>query len=72
MASATFDTLALARALRDIASALSGTLATTSDLDALEQRLSARMESLEQRMTIRLGGMMVVAVGAMAALVKLL
>ena len=86
MASVTFDTLALARALREraaftsgqaegaaeaIASALSGTLATTSDLDALERRLSTRMETLEQRMTVRLGGTMVV-VGATAALVKLL
>ena len=40
-------------------------LATKQDLEALELRLTLRL-------TIRLGSMMVVAVGAVAALVKLL
>ena len=34
--------------------------------------LSKELELLQQRLTIKLGGMLVVAVGAMAALVKLL
>jgi uncharacterized coiled-coil protein SlyX len=38
---------------------------------ALEERLNSRMQELEYRMTIRLGSMMVVAVGLVASLVKL-
>ena len=38
----------------------------------LEQSMNARVESLEQRMTIRLGLMLVAAVAAMATLAKLL
>ena len=40
--------------------------------DHLETNLNGRIDSMEQRMTIKLGGMMVVAVGAITALVKLL
>jgi len=43
-----------------------------SDINALEERLGDKLSVLEQRMTIKLGGLMVVAVGAVAALVKLL
>lgn len=44
----------------------------TAQFKSLEERTSARFMSLEQRMTIKLGGMMVVAVGTVAVLVKLL
>lgn len=47
-------------------------LATKRDLAEMEARLKAEIVAGEQRMTIRLGGMLVVAVGAVAALVKLL
>jgi hypothetical protein len=45
-----------------------------SDLTQLvtKEFLDARMTQLEQRMTITLGGMLVIAVGVIAALVKLL
>jgi len=51
-------------------------LATKQDLKELEDRLRRDMRELELRLkhdlTLRLGSMMVVAVGAVAALVKLL
>lgn len=50
-------------------------LATRKDLMRMEERLTERFESkmaqLEQRMVIKLGGLTVVAVGAVATLVKL-
>ena len=47
-------------------------LVLKGDLKVLEDRLGDKIALLEQRMTIKLGGLMVVAVGAVAALVKLL
>ena len=47
-------------------------LATKQDLKELEERLRRDMKELEFRLTIRLGSMIVIAVGAVAALVKLL
>ena len=47
-------------------------LATKQGLKELEARLRRDMKELELRLTIRLGSMMVVAIGAVAALVKLL
>lgn len=47
-------------------------LVTKDDLLHLEERLDSRLIQMEQRLTIKLGGMMVVAVGVVAALVKLL
>ncbi|HLF97195.1 MAG TPA: DUF1640 domain-containing protein [Methylococcaceae bacterium] len=47
-------------------------LTTKDDLLHLEERLDSRLIQMEQRLTIKLGGMMVVAVGVVAALVKLL
>ena len=41
-------------------------------IGSLEERLGDKMTLLEQRMTIKLGALMVVAVGAVATLVKLL
>jgi hypothetical protein len=42
-----------------------------SEIRELDIRLSGRMEQLEGRMTIKLGGMLVAAVGLVAVLVKL-
>jgi hypothetical protein len=42
------------------------------DLDRTRQELKADILQLEQRMTIKLGGMMVIAIGVAATLVKLL
>ena len=47
-------------------------LATKQDLKELETRLCRDMKELELRLTLRLGSMMVVAIGVVAALVKLL
>ena len=47
-------------------------LATKQDLKELEARLRHDMKELELRLTIRLGSMMVVGIGVVAALVKLL
>ena len=43
-----------------------------NDLKVLEDRLDAKLVQLEQRMTIKLGSLMVVAIGVVAALVKVL
>ena len=48
------------------------TLATKRDLKELELRLKSEMHAAEQRMTIKLGGMLVVAVGMIVTLQKLL
>jgi hypothetical protein len=42
------------------------------EVQHLEQRITAQLALLEQRMTIKLGGLMVVAVSIVATLVKLL
>jgi hypothetical protein len=51
-------------------------VATRDDLKHMEERLNERLEArllqLEQRMIIKLGGLMVVAIGAVATLVKIL
>lgn len=53
-------------------------LVTRNDLDVLRRELEGRIDKLEMkietqtlRLTVRLGGMLVVAVGALAALLKL-
>jgi len=60
---------AFAAAVRD--SSESADLATKTDLRELKAELKADMRELELRMTIKLGGMLVVAVGVIAALIKL-
>ena len=47
-------------------------LATRQDMEELEISLRREMKELELRLTIRLGSMMVAAVGVVAVLVKLL
>ena len=47
-------------------------LATKADLDALRTELKAEIEILKQDMTIRLGSMMIVAVGVILAGFKLI
>ena len=51
-------------------------VATRDNLKHMEERLNERLEArllqLEQRMVIKLGGLMVVAIGAVATLVKIL
>jgi len=80
-----FDTLRLARRLEaagfapqqagDMAEAIAeaiSTLATKADLAALEARIDAKLEILKRDMTIRLGSMMVIAVGVILAGFKLI
>lgn len=45
---------------------------TKEDLRRLEERFDVKLTQLEQRMTIKLGTLMVISVGAVAALVKVL
>lgn len=81
-----FDTLRAARRLRDeggfderqaailvdtFAEGMGETLATKADLEKTETSLRGQMRELEQRMTIRLGAMMVGAVALIVALIKL-
>lgn len=47
-------------------------LATREDIKRLETGFDGKLIQLEQRMTIKLGTLMVLAVGVMATLVKLL
>ena len=47
-------------------------LATKEDLIHMEARFEARLVQLEQRMVIKLGSLMLLAVGIVATLVKLL
>jgi hypothetical protein len=47
-------------------------LATRRDLDEMEGVLRRDLRELEYRLTIKLGGIIIVAVGAVATLVKLL
>ena len=86
MATVAFDTHAFVKELtqagmpeaqaevlaRSQATLIDEKLATKQDLKELEARLRHDMKELELRLTIRLGSMMVVAVGVVAALVKLL
>ncbi len=46
-------------------------LATKRDIDELRRDIDARLVQLEQRLTIKLGSMMVVAIGIVAVLVKI-
>ena len=51
-------------------------VATREDLKQMEERLNEKMDArflqLEQRMIIKLGGLMVIAIGVVATLVKIL
>ena len=47
-------------------------MATKRDLADLGREIRHEMQALEQRMTIKLGSLVIVAVGAVATLVKLL
>ena len=80
-----FDTLRLARRLEaagfapqqagDMAEAIAeavSSIATKADLVALEMRIDNKLEILKRDMTIRLGSMMVVAVGVILAGFKLI
>jgi hypothetical protein len=47
-------------------------ISTKRDIDDLRRDMDARLMQLEQRLIIKLGSMMVVAIGIVAVLVKLL
>ena len=47
-------------------------LATKADLNRVANDLRHEMRELEHRLTIRLGGMLVIAVGVLAVLIKIL
>jgi hypothetical protein len=78
----TFDTLKYANTLKaagvapEQAEAQAGALSEVLEINlrdlVTKGDLKAELRELELRMTIKLGGMMVIAVGSAAALVKLL
>lgn len=47
-------------------------VATKGDVERSEERIRNELVSLEQRMTIKLGGFLMIAVGAIVALERLL
>ena len=51
---------------------IAGELATKRDIEALRAELKHDMKELELRLTIKLGAMLALAIGAVATLVKLL
>jgi hypothetical protein len=61
-----------AEALADIFEVNLKEVATKEVIKHLEERIDGKFIQLEQRMTTKLGALMVVAVSAVAALVKLL
>jgi len=71
-----FDTLKLARTLRDKAHfSLEQAEGVTEALsDAFQDRIATKedLAALEQRLTIKIGGMLVVAVGLLTALLKVI
>jgi hypothetical protein len=50
---------------------MGSTLATTQDIRLLEQKLEQKIELLQSSMTIRLGSILVVAMGLLFAALKL-
>ena len=75
MSSIVFDTHAFVKRLTGVGMPEEQAEALADEQAKLiDERLATKadLERLEQRLTIRLGGMMVVAVGAVAVLVKLL
>lgn len=86
MTTIAFDTLALAKKLQaagfeqqqaeGITSALAETLgeqvATKQDIATLRSDLSSEIKTTELRLTIKVGSMLVVAVGVLTALIKLI
>ena len=47
-------------------------VATKPDLERLDERIGQKLDSLELRMTIKLGGFLVIAVGVIVTLERLL
>ena len=69
--------LATKRDLKELEQAMKTDLkeleqAMKTDLKELEQAMKTDLKELELRLTLRLGSMMVIAIGVVAALVKLL
>ncbi|MCY4456132.1 MAG: hypothetical protein OXC56_07455 [Chloroflexi bacterium] len=50
---------------------LADSVATRSDIALLEERLNARIDALEQRMIIRLGGLVALATGLIIAAIAI-
>ncbi|MCK0209482.1 hypothetical protein MWN33_15720 [Starkeya koreensis] len=71
-----FDTLKLARTLREKAHFTAEQAEGVADAlaDAFQDRVATKddLALLEQRLTIKIGGMLVVAVGVLTALLKLI
>lgn len=61
---------ALTDALRNVVSHNVDNLATKDDISHLENKIRSEMKIMQQQLTIRLGGIMVVGIGALAALLQ--
>ena len=85
MTAITFDTLGYAKKLQELGftreqaegfaeiqrTIIEDRLATKADLLVVKSELEQKLKELEYRLTIRLGGMMAVAIAIVAALVRL-
>jgi Na+/H+ antiporter NhaB len=77
MAAAVLDTHRIVQRLRaagateQLAETVTDVLRETRDVDLSQLTTKTDLQLLEQRMTIKLGGMLVVGIGAVAALVGL-
>jgi len=81
-----FDTLAYAKKLKEagvpeaqaevqaqaLAEIVEERLVTKRDLKELETEIKRDIKEMEMRLTIRLGGMLVISIGVVATLVKIL
>jgi len=85
MSETTFDTLMYSKKLREagfteqqaeiqaeaIKELIDNNLATKSDLKKLEERLTVCINELNYKLTIRMGGLLVMTVVILAAIIKL-
>ena len=70
MSTITFDTLELVDKLKT--AGIPQEPSTKRDIDDLRRDMDSRLIQLEQRLVIKLGGLIALSIGLVAALVKLL
>lgn len=62
---------ALADAFQEQIATRADIVSLKSDVSQLEARMAARLEALELRLAVKMGGMLILAVGGLAALIRL-
>lgn len=85
MSAITFDTLMFSKKLREagvpkkqadiqaeaIKEIIANHLATKTDLENIREKLETKIKELEYKLIIKIGSMLVIAVGVLAAIIKL-